>query len=106
MHGAITVQAERRRVYSYAEAKPVIAGTKVNKKIRTAKRFGEKITAFGLSPVVILYEAVEGDWIVPSGLAEKTADFLLNGWRDKPLAIAELVEVGAAMLADEMITDV
>jgi len=40
-HGAMTVQAERRRTYSYAEAKPVIAEAKVNKKIRTAKRFGE-----------------------------------------------------------------
>ena len=28
----MTVQAERRRVYSYAEAKPVIEGAKVNKK--------------------------------------------------------------------------
>lgn len=41
MHGAMTVQAERRRLYSYAEAKPVIAEAKVNKKIRTAKGFGE-----------------------------------------------------------------
>jgi len=41
MHGAMTVQAERRRVYSYAEAKPVIAGAKLKRKIRTAKGFGE-----------------------------------------------------------------
>jgi hypothetical protein len=40
-HGAMTVQAERRRVYSYAEAKPVIAGAKLKRKIRTAKGFGE-----------------------------------------------------------------
>ena len=40
-HGAMTVQAERRRTYSYAEAKPVIAGAKLKRKIRTAKGFGE-----------------------------------------------------------------
>ena len=40
-HGAMTVQAERRRVYSYAEAKPVIAEAKVKRKIRTAKGFGD-----------------------------------------------------------------
>lgn len=40
MHGAMSVRAECRRTYSYAEAMTDIAATKIEQKIRTAKRFG------------------------------------------------------------------
>ena len=50
MHGAMSVRAECRRTFSYAEAMPDIAAAKIKQKIRTAKQFGVKnaVIRYGL----------------------------------------------------------
>ena len=59
-----------------------------------------------ISPLVILDETVENDVAVPTGFAEVLAYLLLNGRRDEACAIAILIIIGVAMLADEALTHV
>jgi hypothetical protein len=57
-------------------------------------------------PLVIIDETVENDVTVPSCFAEILVYLLLNGRRDEARAIAILIIIGMAMLADEALTHV
>ena len=57
-------------------------------------------------PLVILDETVENNVAVPAGLVEVLAYLFLNGRRDEARAIAILIIIGVAMLADEALTHV
>ena len=55
-------------------------------------------------PLIIHHITVEGDVFVPAGFMEVLADLSLNGGRDGTLAVAVLIVIGSAMLANEMLT--
>ena len=57
-------------------------------------------------PLVIIDETVENDVTVPSCFAEILVYLHLNGRRDEARAIAILIIIGMAMLADEALTHV
>ena len=53
-------------------------------------------------PFVILYVAVEVDFLVPSGLEKEVAYLLLDGWRYKSLAVTIFKIIGSAMAANDI----
>ena len=57
-------------------------------------------------PLIILDETIENDVAVPTGFAEILAYLLLDGRRDEARAIAILIIIGVAMLADEALAHV